>query len=136
MCVNREKEHDTLVKCCNSDKAFEISESIFCFYQEFDDNRLKIDDEYYKRELLQPVGIITQNLTNFSTDRYLRKSNFQTREGRNSRSRWRPRGRKVRPCSKVQSPTQQSRNQRFSLRGWGRFPAFAVSRCRQPMKAN
>ena len=82
MCVNREKEHDTLVKCCNSDKAFEISESIFCFYQEFDDNRLKIDDEYYKRELLQPVGIITQNLTNFSTDRLLEEIELSDEGGK------------------------------------------------------
>jgi hypothetical protein len=32
---------------------------------------LEIDEDYYKRELLQPVGRITQHLQDFSTDRLL-----------------------------------------------------------------
>ena len=32
---------------------------------------MEIDEEYYKRELLQPVGRITQHLADFSTDRLL-----------------------------------------------------------------
>ncbi len=42
-------------------------------YLEFVDEKgpLEIDEEYYKRELLQPVGRITQHLEDFSTDRLL-----------------------------------------------------------------
>lgn len=45
----------------------------FILSLEFYDEKgpLEIDEEYYKRELLQPVGRITQHLQDFSTDRLL-----------------------------------------------------------------